>query len=182
MVTTLTACLLCAFLQRVTRTRLRTLRPSTSGRRCIAQTALPMRAVMDSGESRPDRVTRSSGWRVHDGHSVGDADAPPLLAHRAVVRPAQGDQVVHRGLPYAPRDLPRLGRAQAIPNGCRGVELVSWTSRARARKLTEDAALVKVCSLGFHIGRWSAGRELRQPYACATPARSARGGHEVHLC
>ena len=38
-----------------------------------------------------------SGWRFHHGNSVSDVDAPTLLVHRAVVRPAQGDQVVELG-------------------------------------------------------------------------------------
>jgi hypothetical protein len=49
-------------------------------------------------ETLPDRVAPSSEWRVHDGDSVGDVDAPALLMHTAVVRPAQGDQIVELGL------------------------------------------------------------------------------------
>src|ERR1019366_2719861 len=35
----------------------------------------------------------SSGWRLHYGNSVSAVDAPTLLVHCAMVRPAQGDQV-----------------------------------------------------------------------------------------
>src|ERR1700687_2263748 len=35
-----------------------------------------------------------SGWRLHHGNSVSDVDAPTLLVHAAVVRPAEGDQIV----------------------------------------------------------------------------------------
>ena len=45
------------------------------------------------------RVALSSGWRLHDGTSVSDVDAPPLLVHRAVVRPAQGDEILELGGP-----------------------------------------------------------------------------------
>jgi hypothetical protein len=111
-------------------------------------TSHPRDAQIQIAVGGSDRGAHWSGWRIHHGNSVGRVDAPTLLVHRSVVPPAQGHQVVDRGLPYAPRDLPRLGRAQAIPDGCRVLELVSWTRRARARKLTEDAVLVKVCSLG----------------------------------
>jgi hypothetical protein len=51
----------------------------------VAELALP--------ETLPNRFTRSSGRRVHCSDSVIDADAPTLLVHCAVVRPAQGDQI-----------------------------------------------------------------------------------------
>jgi len=42
-------------------------------------------------------VARSSGWRLHDGKSISDVNAPTLLVHRAMVRPAQGEQIVELG-------------------------------------------------------------------------------------
>jgi hypothetical protein len=47
----------------------------------------------------PDRVAPSSGRRLYDRPSVSDVDAPALLVHRAVVPPAQGDEVVELGPP-----------------------------------------------------------------------------------
>jgi hypothetical protein len=44
-----------------------------------------------------DRVVLSSGWRLDYGNSVSDLDAPTLLVDRAMVRPAQGGQVVELG-------------------------------------------------------------------------------------
>jgi hypothetical protein len=38
-----------------------------------------------------------SRWWLHHGSSVSDVKAPSLLVHRAVVRPAQGDEVVELG-------------------------------------------------------------------------------------
>jgi hypothetical protein len=56
-------------------------------------------------QHEPDRMARSSGWRLHDGTSVSDMDAPPLLVHRAVAPPAQGDQVLELGwTPVRPVD------------------------------------------------------------------------------
>jgi hypothetical protein len=34
---------------------------------------------------------------LDDGNAVSDVEAPPLLVHRAMVRPAQGDQVGELG-------------------------------------------------------------------------------------
>jgi hypothetical protein len=39
----------------------------------------------------------ASRWRLHHSIAVSDVDAPPLLMHRAVMPPAQGDQVVELG-------------------------------------------------------------------------------------
>jgi hypothetical protein len=50
-------------------------------------------------ETLPDRGARWSGWRVHYGKSVIDADAPTVLVHCAVVRPAQRDQILELGGP-----------------------------------------------------------------------------------
>lgn len=77
------------------------------------------------------------------------------------------DEVVDRGLPYARMDISRLGRAETILDGCRILELMSWTRRGRTRTFTEDAVLVKVGSLRFPIRplvcgpRFSMGRLVR---------------------
>ena len=83
----------------------------------------------------PDRGSPSSGWRLHYGDSVSDVDAPPLLVHRAVVRPAQRNQVVDlggtavrpvddvvtirpRGRPVAPREAASLVAQVRARCGC----------------------------------------------------------------
>jgi hypothetical protein len=56
--------------------------------------------VGDAGLSRAGLSgvqLKRSGWRLYDGNSVSDVDAPTLLVHRAMVRPAQGDEIVELG-------------------------------------------------------------------------------------
>jgi hypothetical protein len=47
--------------------------------------------------SSPDRRSVSSGRRFYNGDPVCNVDAPPLLVHAAVMRPAQRDEIVHGG-------------------------------------------------------------------------------------
>ena len=54
-------------------------------------------ALVTVGHRPTDCVSTSSRWRVNHGTSVSDMNAPTLLVHRAVVRPAQGDQIVELG-------------------------------------------------------------------------------------
>jgi hypothetical protein len=59
-----------------------------------------MRAVIDSGK-RCLTAAPSSGWRVYDGNSVSDVNAPTLFVYRAMVRPAQRDEIAKVGVALA---------------------------------------------------------------------------------
>jgi hypothetical protein len=133
----------------------------------------PLSADGDVGASDPGAMSLR-GWDREEPSVLDAGQLPAALMDQPVVAVAEQDQVVDRGLPYAPRDLPRLGRAQAIPDGCRVLGLVSWTRKARARKPTDDAVLVRVCSLGFPKGRLVCGTGTPSAICMRTRSDTAR--------
>jgi len=62
--------------------------PRSTAQRRTALDAVLRAPVMEVPSAGVLRREVSSGWRLHDGDSISDVDAPTLLMHRAMVRPA----------------------------------------------------------------------------------------------
>jgi len=83
-----------------------------------------------------DRVALPSGWWLHHGSSVGNVDAPPLLVHRAMVRPAQGDQAGHPTASSRSSGRPPSPLKSGRPTFCSGLQSCSGGVDSGALRLT----------------------------------------------